>query len=73
MSHHWKNNAAIFSASLLYTEGMKQMDSLIDVWSAVCQACRQHISEVGFNAWIKIIEPIELRAGEVILGVSSDF
>ena len=49
------------------------MDSLTDVWSAVCEACRQHISEVGFNAWIKIINPIELRAGEVVLGVSSDF
>ena len=49
------------------------MDSLTDVWSAVCEACRRSISEVGFNAWIKIIEPIELRAGEIVLGVSSDF
>lgn len=49
------------------------MDSLTEVWSAVCEACRRHISEVGFNAWIKIIDPIELRSGEVVLGVSSDF
>lgn len=49
------------------------MDSLVDVWSAVCDQCRKNISEVGFNAWIKIITPVELRSGEVVLSVSSEF
>ncbi|HHW45665.1 MAG TPA: chromosomal replication initiator protein DnaA [Clostridiales bacterium] len=49
------------------------MNSLADVWSAVCEECRKSISEAGFNVWIKVITPIELNSGEVVLALSNEF
>lgn len=49
------------------------MDSFVDVFEEVCTLCRKNISEVGFNAWIKIIKPLSLRGKEVSLTVSSEF
>lgn len=49
------------------------MNSLADVWSAVCEECRKTISEAGFNVWIKSITPVELSSGEVVLALSNEF
>lgn len=29
------------------------MESLYDVWNAVCEESKKYITEVGYNVWIK--------------------
>lgn len=50
-----------------------QIESLSDVWTAVCEACKQRITEIAFNVWIKDLHPLELRQGELVLGSYSDY
>ncbi len=50
-----------------------QIESLSDIWSAVCESCKQDITEIAFNVWIKDLHPIELRPGELVLGIYSNY
>ena len=49
------------------------MQSFNDVWNAVCSCCAGTISDVGYNMWIKIITPVELKNGEAVLSVPNAF
>ena len=51
------------------------MDSFNEAWDIVCEYCKQHISGVAYNTWIKKIEPIKLdfAEGKAILMVPADF
>lgn len=53
------------------------LDSLTDIWSAICAELKNeehddHLSDVAFNAWIKVLEPLNIQDGYLVLGVKSD-
>ena len=50
-----------------------QIDSLNDVWFAVLEESKKHMTEVGFNVWLKDLKPVELRPGEFIVSIYSDY
>ena len=50
-----------------------QIDSLNDVWFAVLEESKKHMTEVGFNVWLKDLKPVELRPGEFVVSIYSDY
>ena len=49
------------------------MESLNDVWEAICEYCKTQISEVAFNVWIGVLNPIRFSDGEIVLSVRTSF
>ena len=50
-----------------------QIDSLNDVWFAVLEESKKKMTEVGFNVWLKDLKPVELRPGEFVVSIYSDY
>ncbi len=50
-----------------------KIESLNDVWDAVKEVCLESITEVAFNCWLKDLHPIELRAGEFVMGIDNEY
>ena len=50
-----------------------KIESLNDVWAAVKEVCLESITEVAFNCWLKDLHPIELRAGEFVMGIDNEY
>ncbi len=50
-----------------------QMESLYDVWNAVCEESKKYITEVGYNVWIKDLKPVEQRPGEFVVSIYSNY
>lgn len=53
------------------------LDSLTDIWAAICQELTNennpdHLTEVAFNAWIKILEPLNIQDGYLVLGAKNE-
>ena len=49
------------------------IESLSDIWSAVCEECKKNISEVAFNCFLKDLRPIALDAGEMIISIGNEY
>ena len=49
------------------------MESLYDVWNAVCEESKKYITEVGYNVWIKDLKPMEQRPGEFVVSIYSNY
>ena len=49
------------------------MQSFKEVWDGVCSFCKNEISDVAFKTWIYCMEPVELKDGEAVFFVRSDF
>lgn len=47
------------------------INSVEGIWSAACEEIKNKVTGVGFDLWFKDLHPIELRAGELVLGVDS--
>lgn len=50
-----------------------QIESLSDIWSAVCDEVRLDINEIAFNVWIKDLHPVSLNNGVLTLSIYSDY
>lgn len=50
-----------------------KIESLNDIWNAVCDLCKENITEVAFNLWIKDIHPIEMQGNVLTLGIYSAY
>ncbi len=50
-----------------------QIESLTDIWEAVCQELKKRMTEISFNVWFKDLHLIEIRNGEIVLGIYSDY
>ena len=50
-----------------------QIESLNDIWEAICQELKNKMTEISFNVWFKDLHPIEIRGGEIVLGIYSDY
>ena len=51
------------------------MDSFNDVFNSVLKYCKENptVSEIGFNKWIKILEPYKLESNTAFLLTDSEF
>lgn len=49
------------------------MESFNDVFTKVCDYCKDKISSVGYNLWIQVIKPISFDGEHAVLYVKSDF
>ncbi len=51
------------------------MNSFSDIFEDVKKYCRldPNVSEIGYNRWIKVIEPLKLENGTAFLSVENDF
>ncbi len=50
-----------------------KIESLNDIWGAVCDILKEQITEVAFNVWLKDLHPIELQDGTFSLGINSAY
>ena len=50
-----------------------QINSLQDIWFAVCEECKKTISEVAFNCFLKDLKPISLENGEFIISINNEY
>lgn len=48
-------------------------NELMDIWEKTINIVKGELSEVGFNTWIKCIEPIEMTSDTIILSAPNDF
>jgi len=51
----------------------KIVQSLSDVWAAVCEVVKNKISDVGYNTWISAITPLSMQESEVFFSVPTVF
>lgn len=49
------------------------MKSFNDVFTNVCDYCKDKISSVGYNLWIQVIKPLSFDGEHAVLYVKSDF
>lgn len=50
-----------------------EIESLNDLWAAVCEKCKDNITEIAFNVWIKDLHPLDMKEGVLTLGIYSDY
>ncbi len=50
-----------------------QIESLNDIWGAVCDLCKEEITEIAFNVWLKDLHPIDMQGGALSLGIYSAY
>ena len=39
------------------------IESLSDIWEAVCTECKKSITEIAFNVWLKDLTPVSMSDG----------
>ena len=49
------------------------IESLTDIWEAVCAELKSRMTEISFNVWFKDLHLLEVRNGEIVLGIYSDY
>lgn len=50
-----------------------QIESASDLWSVVCEEIKKTVNEIAFNVWLKDLKPVEVRSGELVLSIYSDY
>lgn len=50
-----------------------QIESVTDIWEAICGELKNRMTEISFNVWFKDLHPVEIRQGEIVLGIYSDY
>ena len=50
-----------------------KIESAFDIWKLVCTELKKTINEIAFDVWIKDLRPIDLKNGEFILSIYSDY
>ncbi|MBR7131941.1 MAG: chromosomal replication initiator protein DnaA [Clostridia bacterium] len=49
------------------------INSLDDIWFAVCEECKKHISDIAFDCFLKDLKPVSLDSGELTVSINSDY
>lgn len=49
------------------------INSINDIWSAVCEECKKTISEVAFDCFLKNLKPVSLDAGVFVLSINNEY
>ncbi len=49
------------------------IESLSDVWGAVCEEIKKRITDVSFNLWIKDLQPVSMSGGLLTLSIYNEY
>ncbi len=49
------------------------VNSINDIWSAVCEECKLKISEIAFDTFFKYLKPESVSGDEFVLSASNDY
>ncbi len=49
------------------------INSLAELWKAVCEDSRNYIADCGYTAFVKDIYPIKMQEGKLVVGISNTF
>ncbi|MBE6797343.1 MAG: chromosomal replication initiator protein DnaA [Ruminococcaceae bacterium] len=49
------------------------IESLSDIWEAVCTECKKSITEIAFNVWLKDLTPVSMSDGKLSLTIYSAY
>ncbi len=49
------------------------VNSINDIWDAVCEECKQKISEIAFDTFFKYLKPESISGEEFVLSASNDY
>ena len=49
------------------------VNSINDIWDAVCEECKQKISEIAFDTFFKYLKPESVSGEEFVLSASIDY
>ncbi len=49
------------------------INSIEDIWSAVCEECKKSISEVAFNCFLKDLKPVSFNSGDFVVTINNDY
>ncbi len=49
------------------------INSIEDIWSAVCEECKKTISEVAFNCFLKDLKPVSFNSGEFVVTINNEY
>ena len=49
------------------------VNSINDIWSAVCEECKLKISEIAFDTFFKYLKPESISGEEFVLSASNDY
>lgn len=52
---------------------MMSFNSLSDLWDAACEECKNVISDVSYNTWIKDLAPVSMKDGVFTLSIYTPF
>lgn len=50
-----------------------EIESLADIWEAVCEECKKQINEIAFRVWFKDLEPVSIQNGVFTLSIYSSY
>lgn len=48
-------------------------NQLSEIWNKTLDLLKYELTEISFNTWIKTIDPMEIRANSIVLGVQDGF
>lgn len=49
------------------------INSLNDIWQAVCDECKNSISEIAFDCFLKDLKPVSIDAGVFTVSIDNDY
>ena len=49
------------------------MQSINDIWFAICEECKKHISEVAFACFLKDLKPVGIKDGEFQVSLGNEY
>ncbi|MBE6728432.1 MAG: chromosomal replication initiator protein DnaA [Ruminococcaceae bacterium] len=49
------------------------IESIEDIWTAVCEECKTKISVITFDCFLKNLKPVALEPGEFIVSINNDY
>ena len=49
------------------------INSLDDIWSAVCDECRKSISKIAFDCFLKDLKPVSIDSGVFTVSIGNDY
>ena len=49
------------------------INSIDDIWFAVCEECKKTISEVAFNCFLKDLKPVSIENAEFIISINNEY
>ena len=49
------------------------INSIDDIWEAVCDECKKTITEVAFNCFFKDLKPVSFNSGEFLISINNEY